>query len=63
MKEFEKAIGIMPDNFGAHWELANAYLRSGEKDKAIRHFKVVAERDVNIERSREAIEYIELLQR
>jgi Tfp pilus assembly protein PilF len=63
VKEFERAIGIMPDNFGAHWELANAYLRSGENDKAITHFKVVAERDVNIERSREALEYIELLQR
>jgi Tfp pilus assembly protein PilF len=63
IKEFAKALGIMPDYFDAHWELANAYLRSGENDKALKHFKVVAEQDENIERSREALEYIELLQR
>lgn len=60
--EFEKAIGMNANFFEAHWELANAYVRSGEKDKALEHFKVVAEKDQNIERSREALEYIELLE-
>ncbi len=63
IEAFGKAIGIMPDYFDAHWELAKAYHRSGESDKALEHFKVVAERDVNLERIKEALEYIEHLQR
>ena len=61
IKEFEKAIGIVPDYMEAHWELANAYIRSGEKEKALEHFRVVAEQDNNLNRSREALEYLELL--
>ncbi|MEN8263401.1 MAG: tetratricopeptide repeat protein [Nitrospirota bacterium] len=61
IKEFIKAIGIMPYYMEAHWELANAYLRSGENEKALAHFNVVAEQDNNLDRSREALEYLELL--
>lgn len=61
IKEFEKAIGIVPYYIEAHWELANAYLRSGENEKALAHFNVVAEQDNNLDRSREALEYLELL--
>jgi len=59
--EFEKAIGIMQGYMDAHWELAQAYLRTGEKNKALRHFRIVADKDSVIARSREALEYIELL--
>jgi hypothetical protein len=42
-----------------HWELAKAYLKSGKKAKALKHFKVVVEKDINTVRSREASEYIQ----
>ena len=60
--EFKRAVGIMPDYVDAHWELANAYFRSGERDKALQHYKVVAEQDNNTGRSREALEFIEHLE-
>lgn len=61
IEEFKKAIGIIPDYVDAHWELANLYLRTGNKAKALKHFKVVAEKDSNIERSRTALQHIEQL--
>ena len=61
IKEFKKAIGIWPEYMDAHWEIAKAYFKSGEKAKALKHFTVVAEKDNNIARSREASEYIERL--
>ncbi len=62
VKEFMKAIGIVPGYIDAHWELAQTYLLMGKKGKAAKHFEVVAEGDVNIDRRREAYEYIRQLQ-
>ena len=59
ISEFKKAVGVFPLYMDAHWELANAYLKSGEKAKALKHFSVVAEKDENISRSRKATEFIE----
>lgn len=59
--EFKKAIGIMPDYVDAHWELAMLYLKKGDKARALKHFKAVAEKDNNVERSRTALQYIEKL--
>jgi len=59
--EFKKAIGTQPDYTDAHWELAKAYLRTGRKAKALKHFQVVAEKDEDIERRTEASDYIEEL--
>ena len=62
IKNFLKIISIMPDHLEAHWELANAYVRTGERDKAVEHFKFVADNG-NEEIAKEAFEYIELLDR
>jgi Tfp pilus assembly protein PilF len=61
IKEFKRAIGIMPDYIDAHWELAKTYLSLGEKSKALKHFELVAEKDMNKERSSDALRYIERL--
>jgi Tfp pilus assembly protein PilF len=61
--ERKKAIGIVSDYMDAHWELAQAYLRVGEKDKELEHFKIISEKDSDIKRSREALEFIESLNR
>ena len=62
IKNFLEIISIMPDHFEAHWELANAYVRIGDRDKAVEHFKIVADNG-NEKIANEAIEYIELLSR
>lgn len=59
--EFKKAVDTDPQYIDAHWELANTYLRIRDKEKAIKHFKIVAESGGNNERSKKALEYIELL--
>lgn len=59
--EFKKAIGIMPDYIEAHFELAKTYFKSGKRNKALKHFMYVAEKDENIKRREEASEYIERL--
>ncbi len=59
--QFRKAIGILPDYLDAHWELAKTYVRSGSKARALKHFNVVLENEENLERRREASEYIERL--
>lgn len=61
IEEFKKAIGILPDYADAHWELAKIYLRTGQKARALKHFEVVAEKDSNMARRREALIYIEQL--
>jgi type IV pilus assembly protein PilF len=61
IEEFKKAIGIIPDYVDAHWELAKIYLKTGQKARALKHFEVVAEKDSNISRSREAMKYIQEL--
>jgi tetratricopeptide (TPR) repeat protein len=59
--EFIKAIGIFPDYLDAHWELGMAYVRTGKKDKALKHFEVIAEKAANSELGMKAVEQIELL--
>lgn len=61
IEEFKKAIGIMSNYMDAHWEIAHAYLRSGQRAMALDHFRIVAEGDSDIKRSREALEYLELI--
>jgi type IV pilus assembly protein PilF len=56
---FMKAIGMVPDYIDAHWELANVYLRTGDKARALKHFEVVAEKGDNPARIRKASEYIQ----
>jgi type IV pilus biogenesis/stability protein PilW len=60
IENFSKAVGIMPEYIDAHWELANAYLRAGNSDSALKHFNIVVDSEKNTVRSREASEYIEL---
>ncbi|MBI5027182.1 MAG: tetratricopeptide repeat protein [Nitrospirae bacterium] len=57
---FSKAVTIDPHYIEAHWELANAYLREGDKKRAIEHFRKVAESGIQ-EKSKEALKYIEIL--
>lgn len=59
--EFRKAIDIMPNYMDAHWEVANAYRRLDLNEKALKHFKIIAEKDTDIKRSREALEYMDFL--
>jgi len=61
IEEFKKAIGVVPDYADAHWELAKIYLRTGQKARALKHFEVVAEKDTNTARRREALIYIQQL--
>lgn len=61
IKEFKKAIGINREYIDAHWELANAYMRTGEKARALKHLKTVVEKDENTTRIRKASEIIERL--
>ena len=57
---FSKAVTIAPNYIEAHWELANAYLREGDKKRAIEHFRKVAESGIQ-EKSKKALKYIEML--
>ena len=50
----------MPNYVEAHWEIANAYVRVGERDKAAGHFKVVADQGKE-DIAQEALEYLRLL--
>jgi len=61
VEEFKKAIGILPDYADAHWELGKIYLRTGQKARALKHFEVVAEKDTDTVRRREALIYIQQL--
>ncbi len=60
IENFSKAVGILPEYLDAHWELANAYLRAGDSDNALKHFRILVDNEKNTGRSREASEYIEL---
>ncbi len=62
IKAFQKAIRNMPGYIDAHWEIAKAYVRIGERDKAVEHFQVVSDKGDD-EISREAREYLRLLSR
>ncbi len=62
IENFSGAVGILPEYLDAHWELANAYLRAGDSDRALKHFKVLVDNEKNTTRSREASEYIELFE-
>jgi type IV pilus biogenesis/stability protein PilW len=59
--EFKKTVDIAPGYINARWELANAYLRIGDKENAVKHFKVIAESGSDNEKSKNALEYLELL--
>lgn len=59
--EFKKALSITPENINVHWELANAYLRTGDNEKAVKHFKIVSESDFDKGKTKKALEYIKLL--
>jgi type IV pilus biogenesis/stability protein PilW len=54
-----KAIGMVPDYVDAHWELANIYLRTGDKARALKHFEVVAEKGEDAAKVRKASEHIQ----
>ena len=58
IEEFKKAIGIQYDFTDAHWELAKIYMQNGNKAKALKHLKMIIEKDENQERVREASEYV-----
>lgn len=62
IESFLKIIDVMPRHVEAHWELAKAYVRTGEREKAIQHFQIVADTGEK-EIAQEAVEYIELLKR
>lgn len=62
INEFLKVLRALPEYREAHWEIAKAYVRTGERDKAIKHFKKVAESG-NGAISHEAMEYIKLLEK
>lgn len=59
--EFKKSIAVMPDYMEAHFELAKTYLKSGKRNKALKHFMYVLEKDENAKRREQASEYIERL--
>ena len=61
ISDFRKAIGVITDYIDAHWELAQAYMRTGEKARALKHFEIVAEKDEDPLRIREASEMIQRL--
>ncbi len=60
IESLSNAVGILPQYLDAHWELANAYLRAGDSDRALKHFRILADKEKNTTRSIEASEYIEL---
>lgn len=61
LEEFKKAVAVDPEYVETHWELANAYLRAGDRKKAVEHFRIVFEKSEDTKRRKEALEYIELL--
>lgn len=61
IKEFKRAIGIMPNYVDAHWEIANAYFRVGKRAKALKHFGMVMGKSEDTAKIREASRQIELL--
>jgi len=62
VEQFQKAIDIVPNYIDAHWEIANAYRRLGIREKAVTHFRIVADKDTDIKRIRQALYYIDLLE-
>jgi len=61
INDLKKAIAMAPDYMDAHWEIANTYLRIGERDKALEHFRIIADRGTDQKMLKEAREYILLL--
>lgn len=59
--DFKKVLGIIPDYIDVHWEIAHAYLRIGEREKAVEHFKFIADNAQDTRMIKEAKEYIDLL--
>ncbi|GAB4538848.1 MAG: hypothetical protein Fur0020_07780 [Thermodesulfovibrionia bacterium] len=61
IKDLNKVLGIVPDHIDTHWEIAHAYLRIGERDKAVEHFRFIARNAEDKKLVKEANEYIDLL--
>jgi len=61
IEDFKKVLSMIPDYMEAHWEIANAYLRVGRKDKALEHFRIISEKSEDSKMVKEAKEYIMLL--
>lgn len=61
IRKFEQAVEILPNYIDAHWELGNAYVRAGNSQLAIEHFKIVSALEKNTSRAKEASDYAERL--
>ncbi|MBI4699404.1 MAG: tetratricopeptide repeat protein [Nitrospirae bacterium] len=61
INKFNYVVEMEPKYIDAHWELANAYLKTGRKEKAMKHFKIVAENDGLGEKGKKALKYLDLL--
>ena len=62
IEQFQKAIDMVPGYIDAHWEIANAYRRLDIREKALKHFRIVADKDTDVKRIRQAWHYIDLLE-
>jgi peroxiredoxin/outer membrane lipoprotein-sorting protein len=56
--ELEKALSLSPAHVDAHWALAWVYAGTGEKTKAVAHFRKVFELEPNSQRATEAREAV-----
>jgi type IV pilus biogenesis/stability protein PilW len=63
IEDFKKVLSVSPDYINAHYEIAHAYVRIGERDKALEHFRVVAEKGKDKKMVKESKEYIMLLEK
>jgi len=57
---FTRAVAINPDNFQLHGNLAVAYLREGENEKALRQYEQAADLRPDFAPARLAVGYLEL---
>ena len=58
----DRALKVAPDYIDARWELAQAYLRTGDNDKALLLFEKIAEQAGDTQMGLDAQEYIELIE-
>ncbi len=61
IKEFKRVLKIAPGYTAVHWEIANAYMREGNNLKATEYFQKFTEGSQDDEKTRKALEYIDLL--
>jgi len=60
--EFEKALSLSPNHLDAHWAVAWVYAGTGDKAKAVAHFRKVLELEPNSQRATEARDAVARLQ-